>query len=378
MTGSHKTIGFPIMQQEEGEKRVFLPNFINHLVLLGFEVFLEDNYGYSLGYDEDDYKQDFSNINFVSRDEIFQKDYILILRCPHEDEFSKISPQSCLISMLHFPTRASRIEILEQNNIHAISLDSIQNNSGIRLVENMKAVAWNGIEAAFNEFEEYYPHLLRDFERPWNVLILGSGMVGKHAVDAATKFGKKSRSLKHTSLGGEGVIVTTLGRTIAGQPHKLRELFQDADLLIDTTLRKDTSKPIVKNEWLADLPEHAIIVDLSVDPYLIENDPPVVKGIEGIPQGNLDQYIFSPNDPEWEKTIPNSIPSKIRRKTVTCYSWPGIHPEDCMRHYAQQLLPLMRVLIRKSYAEISSNSPFFERALYRAKLDTYLSKRVTD
>ena len=375
MTGPHKTIGFPIMQEEEGEKRVFLPIFINHLVLLGFEVFLENNYGNSLGYDEDDYKHDFPDIKFVPRDEVFSKDYILILRCPHEDEFAKIAPHSCLISMLHFPTRASRVEKLKQNNIQAISLDSIQNNLGIRLVENMKAVAWNGIEAAFDEFEEYYPHLLRDFKRPWNVLIMGSGMVGKYAVDAATKFGKRSRSLKHTNLGGEGVIVTTLGRTITRQPHKLRKLFQDTDLLIDTTLRKDTSKPIVKNEWLADLPEHAIIVDLSVDPYLVEDNPPVVKGIEGIPQGDLDQYIFSPNDPEWGKTIPNSIPSTIRRKAITCYSWPGIHPEDCMRYYAQQLMPLMRVLIRKSYTEISSNSPFFERALYRAKLDTFISQK---
>ncbi|NMC47551.1 MAG: alanine dehydrogenase [Chloroflexi bacterium] len=375
MAGFRKTIGLPIMLEEEGEKRVFLPDFINHLVRLGFDVFLENNYGNSLGYDTDDYKQDYGDIKFVSRAELFDKDYILILRSPHEEEFSRIAPHSCLISMLHFPTRAARADRLKQNAIQAISLDSIQNDFGVRLVENMKAVAWNGIEAAFDEFEENYPHLLRNFERPWNVLIMGSGMVGKHAVDAATKFGKRSRSIKHMNLGGEGVIATTLGRTITKQPRKLREFFQDADLLVDTTQRTDASKPIVKNEWLAQLPEHAIIVDLSVDPYLIQDAPPVVKGIEGIPQGNLDQYIFSPNDPEWERTIPNSIPSKVRRKTISCYSWPGIHPEDCMRHYAQQLLPLMRVLVRKSYAELSSNGPFFERALFRARLDTYLSQK---
>jgi len=373
MNGLHKTIGLPIMLEEEGEKRAFLPDFVNHLVRLGFEVFLENNYGNSLGYDTDDYKQEYAAVKFVPRAELFDKDYILILRCPHEGEFPRIGQQSCLISMLHFPTRRTRANKLKENNTQAISLDSIQNDFGVRLVENMKAVAWNGIEVAFDELEEIYPHLLRNPERPWNVLIMGSGMVGKHAVDAATKFGKRSRSMKHMNLGGEGVIATTLGRTITKQPRKLQELFKNADVLIDTTQRRDASKPIVKNEWLVNLPEHAIIVDLSVDPYLIEDEPPVVKGIEGIPQGNLDQYIFLPNDPEWNRTIPNRIPSQVRRKTVTCYSWPGIHPEDCMRHYAQQLLPLMRVLVRKSYAEISANGPFFERALYRAKLDTFLS-----
>jgi len=57
MNGLHKTIGLPIMLEEEGEKRAFLPDFVNHLVRLGFEVFLENNYGNSLGYDTDDYKQ---------------------------------------------------------------------------------------------------------------------------------------------------------------------------------------------------------------------------------------------------------------------------------------------------------------------------------
>ena len=113
------------------------------------------------------------------------------------------------------------------------------------------------------------------------------------------------------------------------------------------------------------------MVDLSVDPYLLKDKPKIVKGIEGVPQGNLDQYIFHPSDPNWGETIPAEIRSTQKRTTVTCYSWPGIHPEDCMRHYAQQLIPFMRILAKKNYQAISPNGPFFERALYRAKLNTY-------
>ena len=92
-----------------------------------------------------------------------------------------------LFSMLHFPTRPKRVAKLQKLGIRAISMDSVANDNDIRLVENMQAVAWNGMEAAFDVLEKTFPRLMR--EAPFQVLILGSGMVGKHAVDAATKLG---------------------------------------------------------------------------------------------------------------------------------------------------------------------------------------------
>ena len=126
--------------------------------------------------------------------------------------------------------------------------------------------------------------------------------------------------------------------------------------------------PIIPNTWLAWLPQHAVVVDLAVDPYLLDHNPPNRRGIEGIPQGNLDQYIFLPHDPNWGKTIPPSIPTNNRRTTVTCYSWPGIHPESCMEHYARQVEPLMEILLIKGYDQLTLEGNYFERALYRAKL----------
>ncbi len=101
------------------------------------------------------------------------------------------------------------------------------------------------------------------------------------------------------------------------------------------------------------MPKHAILVDLSVDPYLPNAHPPVVRGIEGIPRGNLDKFIFHPGDPDWEETITQGVPSQFRRTTVTCYSWPGFHPEACMVHYAQQLTPILPVLFEKGYDDLN-------------------------
>ncbi len=141
---------------------------------------------------------------------------------------------------------------------------------------------------------------------------------------------------------------------------------------MDATQRRDTSRPVVPNAWLDWLPDHAVVTDLAVDPYTLDTNPPVVRGVEGIPQGSLDQYVFSAGDPNWDKTVPPSVPSASRRTVVSCYSWPGIHPEACMRHYAQQLEPLLEPLLAKGYAALSPNGGYFERALYRGTLTAWL------
>ena len=51
------SIGFPRMQNEIGEKRVFLPEFIQHLAELGARVCIEDGYGARSGFMYEDYKQ---------------------------------------------------------------------------------------------------------------------------------------------------------------------------------------------------------------------------------------------------------------------------------------------------------------------------------
>jgi alanine dehydrogenase len=241
------------------------------------------------------------------------------------------------------------------------------------MVENMKSVAWNGIEAAFDWLEEReWPGLVRPDKKPINVLILGTGMVGKHAIEAATKLGNVERNNDHIASNGPGAVALSIGRNIASNASTMKDLMGQADILVDSTQRRDPSQPVVPNDWIAWLPKHAVVVDLAVDPYTLDANPPVVRGVEGIPQGSLDQYVFPADDPNWDNMVPKSIPSKNRRTTVTCYSWPGVHAEACMRHYAQQLTPFMEVLFEKGYDDLSLEGGYFERALYRATLKAWL------
>lgn len=371
-----KTIGFPRMLVEAGEKRVFLPDFIDRMVQSGLHVYLEEGYGSRLGYTFDDYQRGSESIRRCSREQAFQQDLVLVLRAPKREEYAALGHNSVLISMLHFTTRPARVRALQQQGIKAISLDGIVDDFNVRRIENMPAVAWNGLEAAFDHLETRWPGLQRPDGQPIQALILGTGMVGKHAVEAATKLGNIERYNDHIAAHGCGAVALSVGRAITNQPGQMQRLFQQSDLLVDATQRRDSSQPVVPNAWLADLPEHAVIVDLAVDPYLPEADPPVVRGIEGIPQGNLDQYVFQPDDPTWCDTIPAQIPATNRRTTVSCYSWPGVHPEASMGHYARQLMPMMNILISKGYDQLSMEGSFFERALYRGTIKSFLESVV--
>ena len=243
--------------------------------------------------------------------------------------------------MLHFATRPARVRLLQEMGIDAVSLDLIRDDDGARLIENLRSVAWNGVAAAFTALERSWPELAGPRRSTVKVLIMGAGRVGRHAVESATKYGDDARNDAFARAGLPGVEVITAGRNLTSDPEYIKSQLPTTDILVDAAARRDPSRPLIPNAWLALLPKHAVVCDLSVDPYLLDVEPRVVRGIEGIPQGSLDQWEFAPDDPAWDR-LPSDIPTSERRTVVSCYSWPGVRPEPCMHVYGSQLGPCSR------------------------------------
>lgn len=375
MSEKKVSIGLPRMHLEPGERRVFLPGFIASLGKMGYEITLEKGYGTSIGLSDTDYLMTADQTEFSDLEEVYQQDYVLVLRYPGDDLVTKMKPGACLISMLHYPTRPQRVALLVSRNLQAISLDTIKDDSGRRLVENLASVAWNGLQVSFNALKEVYPSpgFKHPQRPPIHVTLIGAGSIGKHVIQAAVSYGDPKLREKLAELKIPGVMVNVIDYDLTNHASVMRDVLSKTDILVDATQRPDPSHPVVPNKWLAWLPEHAIITDLAVDPYILDSQPPVVRGIEGIPQGSLDKHLFLPEDSDWDLTVPSSIPSTQRRTVVSCYSWPGIHPEACMEHYAQQLQPLMNRLIKKGYSGLSPQGDYFERALQRATLRVWVN-----
>jgi alanine dehydrogenase len=374
MTDQLKTslrIGFPRMCKEAGEVRDFLPAFTARLLRLGAQVTLESGYGSGMGLAEEEYLEHGHGIVFASHEETFRRDLVVVLRCPAEDELRHMLPGACLISMLHYPTRPRRVEFLRSLGVEAVSLDGLKDDSGRRLIENLRAVAWNGMHSAFRLLARTYP--ASGFESPYRppirVTLMGAGAVGSHVVQAAVRYADESLHRRLADRGTPGVQVTAVDYDFTAHEEWMRTLLRGTDILIDATQRPDSSRCVIPNRWIADLPHHAVILDLSVDPYDDPTGPTAaVKAIEGIPQGDLDRYELAPDDPAYD-ALPKGVDSRNRRFVASCYSWPGIHPKECMEVYGAQLRPILRTILeRNGIGRIRPSGKFFERAISRAML----------
>jgi len=373
------TIGLARMHLEYGERRDFLPSLVADLEKRGAHVFLEYGYGSGIGFTEADYLKVAPNTQFVSHKDVYQKQIVLVLRCPSNKELDLLQPGACLISMLHYPTRPQRVAQLNSLGIEAISLDSLKDETGRRLIENLRAVAWNGLEVGFQVLHRTYPPPgLESHERDAiQATIVGVGAVGMHAVQAASRYGKVKLWQDLAARGVPGVQVTAIDYDLTKQEEFMKEILPRTDILVDATQRPDPSQIVIPNEWIGLMPEHAVLVDLSVDPYDCSANPVEVKGIEGMPQGNLDQYVFMPNDKVYDH-IPECVSVKHRRHAVSCYSWPGLHPKQCMALYGAQIRPIFRTIIeRGGIQNINPQGRYFERAVGRALLSRWESAEST-
>lgn len=366
-----KTVSFPKMHKEENEKRDFLPDFFIFLLTEDIDIYLEIGYGDGMDFTKEDYLNANPKIKFVSHQECYEKDIIVVLRSPESNEIEYMKNGSILISMLHYPTRPIRVENLKDSHIMGISLDSIRNDFLERMVVNYNGTSGNGIELSFNALSASMKDYYSKGRGVINVSIMGIGMIGLMAAKSAREFGCQKVNDSMSEFGAKGVLVNMLPRNITCDAEEMIRLMKETDILVDATTRDDSTKYIIENKYLGYLKKHAIILDLTADPYLKGVNPIQVKAIEGIPTGTLDNPVIFSNDILYDN-LPNGVSSINRRTVVSCNAWPGIKPKECMALYGKQLNPILKRIIRKditTFNELSDN--YFERAIYRGTIDHY-------
>ena len=250
------SFGLARMRVEYGERRDFLPKLVADLEKRGARVHLEYGYGAGLGLTEEDYLKVAPMVRFVSYQEVFKQQNVLVLRCPANEDLKMMEPGSCLISMLHYPTRPQRVEFLRSLEIEAVSLDELKDDSGRRMIENLRSVAWNGLEVGFQVLHRTYPSpgMGSSKRGPIHATVLGVGAVGVHAVQAASRYGNVKLWQTLAERGTPGVQVTAIDYDLAGREDIMYDILARTDLLVDATQRRDTSKPVISNEWVGWLP----------------------------------------------------------------------------------------------------------------------------
>lgn len=363
-----KTLGFPRMHKELNERRYFLPEFFTSLKASEAEIYIERDYGHKLGLTEKDYLTANPNIVFCSYEEAYAQDIVVILRSPEMNELKLLKRGAILLSMLHYPTRASRVKLLKKRGIRAVSLDSLRDDFMQRIVYNPKGTSENGMELSFKELARVRPDFFSRRRAPLEVAIMGMGMIGLRAARSAGKFGGAELYDQIKARKAKGVVIQMLPRTITADKKQLERILATTDILVDATTRDNPYRYIVNNLQLGKMKEDAIILDLTADPYLVDDEGVQVKAIEGIPTGNLNNYIFHTDDPAYDN-IPRGVRKKHRRTVVSCNAWPGVKPEECMRLYGLQIQPVLVKLLGKDLDDmVLEGENYFERAIIRATI----------
>ncbi|MCB2289397.1 alanine dehydrogenase [Clostridium sp. CS001] len=363
-----KTIGFPRMHKEKNEKRDFLPTFFAVLKNEKVQIFLEEGYGMALDYTKEDYIKENEAIQFVSKRECYEKDVVVVLRSPEFKELDYMKKGSTLLSMLHYPTRAARIEKLKDKGIFAVSMDSIKNDFLERIVVNYEGTSGNGIDTAFTELAKTYENICIKDKKPIIVSVMGMGRVGLTAARLSSKYGNNKTTEDILRDKTKGVLVNLLSRNLTKDKNEMIKILRKTDILVDATTRDDSTKYIISNELLGHLKQNSIILDLTADPYLTDANSIQIKAIEGIPHGTLDKTVIYPDDDQYNN-LPKSLKTLHRRTVVGCNAWPGVTPNACMDLYGKQLIYILQNLIVYSINDFDlSSNDYFNRAIYRGTI----------
>ncbi len=370
------TVGLPRMSEHPGERRDFLPKLVRALPNFGAdEVVLEHGYGGGMGLGPDDYETPDGRARFGDRADVLSQDIVLVLRCPPHHHLEQMRPGAVLVSMLHYATRPVRNELLRERGVLAVSLDSVTDDLGRRMIENLELTAWAGVEAAVREMALRWVSFDVPGRAPIRATVLGSGALGAHAMHAATRYGNHDLRMALHRAGVPGVEVAVIDHDLSWHEDYMLGRLHATDLLVDSTLRPDPSRAIIPNAWLSVLPAHAVLLDLAADPYDTTIDPPTVKGIEGLPHGSLLQHVFEEDDPAWDELSPFAD-TRVRRVALSCNAWPGLRPTESMERYGEQVESVMETVLGVPEIDWDRSSAHLRvRGVARAELQRWTAAR---
>lgn len=353
------------MHKEKGEKRDFLPAFFARLSQFDAEIVLEKGYGAALGFSEADYLQHHPGIRFGTYEECYQQALVVVVRSPDFATIEAMRPGTGLMTMLHYDTRPKLLQLLKSKGIQAFSLDAIVDDEGKRQVVTYEMTAYGGVREAFRALAGSDADIPAD--RALKVAILGMGNLGFQAARYAYQC---FREFEMDKRGWRGVSVEFLEREVTPHADSVRRILQDTDVLIDASRRPDATQVIIPNAWLGSLPAHAVVLDLTADPYEQNDNGLQGKAIEGLPHGHLDHFVFRPDEPEYYEPphIPAGVDTRNRRVTISCNAWPGVVPDKCMEEYGKKIWPYLHVILSKGFEPDGASADPYERALYRSTI----------
>jgi len=282
-----------ISENKNLEKRIAItPEIAKKYINLGLEVFLVENYGSHLGYNDDEYKKIGANIIKDEKEVLDKSDVIVQLNLLEDDKLSLVKENKVLIGVFNPVINNDKIKNLVKKKINLFSLELLPRITRAQSMDILSSQAnlagYKAVIESFANFEKAIPMMMTAAGTvpAAKVLVVGAGVAGLQAIATAKRMGaivfatdvRMASKEQVESLGGKfltvegaenletegGYAKETSDSFKKKQEELLGETLKKIDIVICTALIPGKKAPvIIKENMINDMQAGSVIYDLA-------------------------------------------------------------------------------------------------------------------
>ena len=275
------------------EKRIAItPEIAKKYISSGFEVFLGENYGDHLGYNDEEYKNLGVQILNEEKKIINNVDIIVQLGLPSDETLSLLNENQNLVGILNPYVNKDKIDGLIKKKINCFSLELLPRITRAQSMDILSSQAnlagYKAVVESFAYFEKAIPMMMTAAGTipAAKVLVVGAGVAGLQAIATAKRMGamvfatdvRMASKEQVESLGGKFLTVEGSENleTEGGyakeasedfkqkQEELLAETLKKIDIVICTALIPGKKAPlIIKDKMIENMQPGSVIYDLA-------------------------------------------------------------------------------------------------------------------
>ena len=289
------TIGVP-RETFPGEKRVAtVPEVVEKLIKLGFEVSVETGAGAAANFGDDQYRNAGASIAGSAAELLGGSDLVFKVRAPSPAEIALMKPGSTLVGFIWPAQNPELMQQLAARKLTVLAIDSLPRQlSRAQKMDALTSMAsisgYRAVIEAANAFGRFFNGQVTAAGKipPARVFIAGAGVAGLAAIGTSANLGAIVRANdtraevadQVKSLGGEFVKVDyeEEGSGGGGYAKVMSEGFQkaqrdmyakeakDADIIITTALIPGKPAPkLITAEMVTSMKPGSVIVDMAAE-----------------------------------------------------------------------------------------------------------------
>lgn len=268
-------VGVPKEIKQQENRVGLVPASVREVIRVGGSVLVEKNAGIGIGITDEQYLAAGATV-VETADEIFSRaDLIVKVKEPQPSECRQLHEGQTLFTYLHLAPDPQQTRLLKESGVTAIAYETVtQNDGGLPLLTPMSQVAGRmSIQAGAHCLEMAQGGsgiLLGGVPgvSPANVVVIGGGVVGSHAIRMATGL-EAHVTVIDKSLARLRELDCQFGsklNTIYATEEALESYVTAADLVIGAVLVPGAAAPkLVTRAMLTAMRPGSVVVDVAID-----------------------------------------------------------------------------------------------------------------